>query len=889
MTTGTPAVSNTLQSGRNGISTTSGTTGYNTQAAAQFNNALTAASPAPTSSGSSPYSGGSPYAMGNTGTGAVRPQFQLDLPSAPYQPASAQAEAQARASIPQPARPLPASQVSDGRASILGGRLDATVTPGDAPLTGLPRLMEQMTAPIGMVSNIAGSVLNTLGLQKPLAATIVSLVQNPITESLLNTGARLGGMAFGVAGQLLGDKTVSDITSNALNFISSEKGGATLASPALQSMRVNGEGWQGALDGVVHENAGLDWYSTFFLGNLKNRTGGGTGPEFYKQLVVDTWDPDPAGREFLASVGRSAVSRDHAARWYSEYYYDVLDQESGSGTATKVADTLDYRFGLDANNMNAIYKEGNQRAASFGRAQPVIAEDLHPSTSASGNPFSTSTTSSAAQPSHTGSYQTQTSGRGSSVPVSMGGLSTSNSALPTGPELSTSTSHTRAYQNNDAASSPLAGITNTIVGTAISALAGPLVSIAGGLLGKESIGNIVSHAVGDLFSDVGGNFGKSFLNGALMIPGGDNAVNSFLKGTLSSSAGTAWTITAMQQFSKSQDGLEWCRLFLEPLMTPRYNGKTILDELLEQAKNDPVLSNNLRAMADELMESGSAQHMMQATGFKEFITKVRQAIPVASRYAYLETSPNGHLPLSDPTRLKELFATNIGDQAVFNADNSLTDFGKVGLRMFGHDILDGKVDGDVVMRSLLNPSGSDNTDFRRNIEYVKKWGELDLADDNTMNGSVYRKLVEQCWTIVNGGGISPLQGLALTPSSTNEEVWRTDVPNMFDFKSFKVNLDSYQKLAQSYGLNVLELTDLVLWGHVVPKLPAKAEDQQAAFDTIIKDALEGKPTSTFENVFVRDVPGVREHFTQLLGNLKDFNNSAMNSMKKLISTQQARA
>lgn len=831
-----------------------------TQNAAQFNQAM---SPTATSAASSQRAPN------------FRPTFQLEPSSPTYQPASAEAEARTRASISPPIRSLPASQANDTPTSILGGRLDSIVTPNDTTLTGIPRLIEQIIAPIGAISNVAGKALDILGLQKTLASATVALIDNPITDTVLKTGARLGGMAFGLANQFLGDKTVSDMTSNTLNFISSELGGASLANPAVKSMGVN-EGWKGALDAIVHENAGLNWYSTFFLGNLKNRTGGGEGPEFYKQLVVDTWDQDPAGREFLASVGSSALSRDQAAKWYSEYYYDVLDEESGNGIATKVADTLDYRFGLDANNINQVYKDGVKRSAAFALAHPDIAEDLHPSNLSV--PFS----------SGLGSVGGGYAGADTSI-VSHGGLSTSNSALPTGPELSTSTSHTRAYRNNDAAQSPLKALTDTVVGTGMAAIFGPATSILGGLLGKEGTGQVVAKTLDKLFSSDGGSMGRAFLEGASFMPDGGRAVSNLINGTLSSSAGTAWTITSMQQFSKDQDGIDMFQELIQPLMVKRADGTTALDKMLLDAQNNPVLANNLRAVADELSESLSAQNLLKSLGLSSFLTQVKHALPVASRYAYLETQSHADLPLSDPTRLKQLFANNVADQKPVDDRGNLTDFGKIGLRMFGHDLLDGRIDGDVALRTLLNPEGTDNSDLRRNVEFIKRWGEMDLADDNAINGSVYRKLVEDCWSILGGQGTPVTQNLALTLASNDDNIWRTDTAPMFDFKNFKVNLESYQQLAKNYNLTTNELTDLVLWGHILATLPADPNQRSVAFDKIIQNALQGTSIPTFENIFVRDVPGIREHFTQLIGHFDDFNQSIMSSLNKLFAAQATRA
>jgi len=182
-----------------------------------------------------------------------------------------------------------------------------------------------------------------------------------------------------------------------------------------------------------------------------------------------------------------------------------------------------------------------------------------------------------------------------------------------------------------------------------------------------------------------------------------------------------------------------------------------------------------------------------------------------------------------------MFANNLPEApALLDENGDPTPFANIGLRMFGHDILDGRVDGDVAMRALLNPEGTDNADFRQNIELLKKWGELDLNDDNRINGSVYRDLAEQYWQNAGGEGSAPLSAFPDFEAVQDDRFWRTDVPATFDFASGSVNREAFANLASNYGLSEVELTDVVLWGHLLSRLPAEPAARDAGFDRCFK-------------------------------------------------------
>ncbi|MDD2869261.1 hypothetical protein [Neomegalonema sp.] len=838
-------------------------------------------------------SGGSAYQGGVPSGPFVAPGFSYQTPSAPYAPRTEEAEAKTRASIPAPHRPLPQSHAADSRASILGGRLDAIATPNDAPPNPITALAGAATGIVGGVTGVIGNTLNFFGLQKPLTDMTATLLSSPLFSGAMRLGLTGLGLGAGVGGALIGEKNVSDIVGQSLNTISSEKGGAALASPALEEMKLGGPGWKGVLDGLLAENAGMNLYSTAFLGNLKNRTDGGTGPEFYKQLVVDTWDANPAGREFLASVGKSALSREDAAKWYAEYYYDILDQEDGSGVATKVADTLDYRFGLDADNMNKVYAPGADRANAYARAFPEHAADIM------GDP---------------GLARRPEAGKdaASTAPTTRGGLSPANSSAPTGPEYSGTTSHTRAYRNAPGDGGPLGRLASLGTTSAISLLAGPGVAALGGLFGREGAGKIAATAFDQIFSKEGGSAFGGFIDGLRAAPGGDATAAALVKGALSSGAGTALTITSAQQFPKAQDGVDFFRGIMTPLRRPGADGRSVFDRVMEEAPNNEVLANNLRAVAEEWDESLSAKNMLKEVGMEGSVKRIRDALPVNVPYAYMRQGPHADLELNDPRRLPGMFDTALPDDLpLVDSAGKPTEFGNVGLRLFGHDVLDGKVDGDVTLRTLLNPVGSGNDDFRRNLEYVKKWGQMDLRDDGALNGSALRSVAtnQQTQAAANPApaGISGASGAgspAGAPSmngvtaphgpkpggdpgkcpflaaqsafkpdlASPSQNLMQDVRQTFDFKNPGVKLESYDALAQNYGFNRNELADLILWGHTVSKLPGDPAARNQAFDSYVQRALDGDDSLTsFDQVFVRDVPGLRDHYQSRIGNFDQFN------------------
>jgi hypothetical protein len=123
--------------------------------------------------------------------------------------------------------------------------------------------------------------------------------------------------------------------------------------------------------------------------------------------------------------------------------------------------------------------------------------------------------------------------------------------------------------------------------------------------------------------------------------------------------------------------------------------------------------------------------------------------------------------------------TNLFDQ---NDPSGLSNFAKIGLRLMGHDMYDGTLNGDVVFRTLLAPDQSGNRPIfqhtaanpltpeqvAENEDDIREWGKMDLEDDGKVNGSVYGKLVEAVWPTTDGASITGFaKTLKLKNSSLN--------------------------------------------------------------------------------------------------------------------------
>jgi hypothetical protein len=178
---------------------------------------------------------------------------------------------------------------------------------------------------------------------------------------------------------------------------------------------------------------------------------------------------------------------------------------------------------------------------------------------------------------------------------------------------------------------------------------------------------------------------------------------------------------------------------------------------------------------------------------------------------------------------KNAVNTNLFDSS---SPSGLSKFALVGIRMMGHDLYDGKIDGDVALRALLNPTGSHNSAFTVSpavIDITKEWGRRDLNDDGKINGSVYGKLIEDVWPTTDNANISGFaSGLTFTNASLNAAEMFKETPNV-------ETPAGITQWTQKTGLPVTDLLRLSLWGH-------KIMDRNVNMQKIAQDALND-PTS----------------------------------------------
>jgi hypothetical protein len=151
--------------------------------------------------------------------------------------------------------------------------------------------------------------------------------------------------------------------------------------------------------------------------------------------------------------------------------------------------------------------------------------------------------------------------------------------------------------------------------------------------------------------------------------------------------------------------------------------------------------------------------------------------------------------------------TNIFDN---NDPSGLSKFARVGIRMLGHDLYDGKIDGDVALRTLFNPTGSNNSAFTATPEttdMVRAWGQKDLEDDGKINGSAYQQLIEDVWPTTDGVPIPGFaDGLQKSDANLNVDELFRNTPNV-------ETPQGLQQFVQTSGVSVTELLNFSLWGH----------------------------------------------------------------------------
>jgi hypothetical protein len=144
-------------------------------------------------------------------------------------------------------------------------------------------------------------------------------------------------------------------------------------------------------------------------------------------------------------------------------------------------------------------------------------------------------------------------------------------------------------------------------------------------------------------------------------------------------------------------------------------------------------------------------------------------------------------------------------------DSGLSAYERQTLRMWGHDIQDdGKNDGSVLLKSLLNPQGSDNEAFVKTPEaraITMDHLRRDLMDDWQINGSSIRQDFANIYQKVTGHDISgslnkaPYQAANLSLN----EIYRQQ-PDMRTAEGLK-------QVSQNTGLSTNEFLNTALWGH----------------------------------------------------------------------------
>lgn len=171
--------------------------------------------------------------------------------------------------------------------------------------------------------------------------------------------------------------------------------------------------------------------------------------------------------------------------------------------------------------------------------------------------------------------------------------------------------------------------------------------------------------------------------------------------------------------------------------------------------------------------------------------------------------------------VNQLFTTgkDVDTTILDDSDPSgLSNFAKVGIRMLGHDLYDGEINGDVAFRTLLAPDDSHNRaifqhngmnedQIAENKDIVRQWGKMDLEDDGKVNGSAYVQLIEDVWPTTDH---VPIPGFAddinTRDSSLNAGELMAETPNV-------ETPEGVTEFQQKTGVSPKELLNFSLWGH----------------------------------------------------------------------------
>lgn len=190
--------------------------------------------------------------------------------------------------------------------------------------------------------------------------------------------------------------------------------------------------------------------------------------------------------------------------------------------------------------------------------------------------------------------------------------------------------------------------------------------------------------------------------------------------------------------------------------------------------------------------------------------------------------------------------------------SNITPFESISLRLWGHDIQDeGKNNGSVFLKTLLNPEGSQNQPFWKTPEALQTtWIQYqnDLRDDGVINGSSLRQNLANVYWKVTGHDIS--QQLAQAPYQrapiSYNEIFKT-APDMMTPEGLK-------QTTINTGLSTNQLLNTALWGHDARDLPAL---YGRTLDGSVLEPSLNDPKS-IDYGFVNSSPGTKNYVRDLI-------------------------
>jgi hypothetical protein len=197
-------------------------------------------------------------------------------------------------------------------------------------------------------------------------------------------------------------------------------------------------------------------------------------------------------------------------------------------------------------------------------------------------------------------------------------------------------------------------------------------------------------------------------------------------------------------------------------------------------------------------------------------------------------------------------------EAQRTAQSGLTEYERITLRLWGHDIQDdGKNDGSVLLKTLLNPEGSDNTAFHRspsNLSIVFDHLIRDMRDDGQINGTSIRQDFGQIYQKVTGHDIS--QQLANAPKQAADLSFQELFRQQPDMRS----REGLQQISRNTGLSVNEFLNISLWGH--DAIDQKAPNTRNIDGSVLRPSLTDRNNLDFG--FVNSSPGTKAYTQGLI-------------------------